>query len=154
VTLSLACPHGYDAAGQHAELRLVHTRAAQNRNEHQPLSWTGFCRARERQIALIVHTEGIADLPVVVDGAPRATTDADGNAHVLLNVPANAPVVHVSLDTSRDPQLEPRNPARAFAPSDSDGLLVFEASVARARARHAAPPKRRAAEQRGPYRLR
>jgi hypothetical protein len=152
VGVSLECPVGFLTEDRAAGLRLLHTRAAIGPGEPAPLLWTGLCRRAARAVALVVHTDALSGLPVIVDGAARTQTNADGNAHILLTIASNAASVHVSLDTSSDPLVKPQNPARVFTVSDADGLLVFDPGVARARP--APKPARRRVERAIPYRVR
>jgi hypothetical protein len=151
VAISVECPEGFLTENRPAHLRLVRTRPAIGPEAPAPLVWTGLCRRAEREIALMVHTDALSDLPVIVNGVALTRTNADGNAHVLLTLAHDVASVHVSLDTSSDPRLKPENPARVFAASDTDGLLVFDPAVARARS---TPKTARPVRRPIPYRVR
>lgn len=132
VTVSLACPSG---AASEAELSLP---------DAPPTGADGApalrlaCPIVSRDAVVLVHVSGdAASLPVKVDGAVVAHTDALGFAHV--HVRADAPAAfEVSLDTSANPTLSPANPAQRFELERGDELFVFDAALA------SSPPARKA----------
>ncbi len=110
VRLSLACPEGYSPPEALPALRLARTRRL-GHGGIQPLTLESVCTRRARAVALIVHALPGKSLPVEVDGKAVSSTDADGNAHLLLEVDRSRRMVTTRLDTIGEPSLLPHEPA-------------------------------------------
>ena len=124
IPITVKCPTGH-AAEPTAPLRLARLRGL-DRAAAKPLQSRAICARSIRDIALVVHANHGGGLPVRVDGKVAATTDPDGNAHVLLQVDHTARTLHVELDTTPYPKLTPTNPSRAFELSGTDTILILE----------------------------
>lgn len=152
--LALDCPEGYSPPPALPPLRLTRTRQLDGRGS-QALSFEAACTRRTRNVALVVHaTNGVA-LPVLVNGAEQAKTDADGNAHVLLVFDRDQRSVTVELDTTARPELRPAKPERVFELAGHDAVLLFEPSFTSTPAKRAARPARAAGPpaRHVPYRI-
>jgi len=146
---SIACPRGYAAPDTTPPVRLAHTRRISDKQE-QPVTVEAVCTRAAREIALVVHTERGPALPVLVDGKPAGSTDADGNAHVLLRVDRSMRKLDVAVDTSARADLTPKSPARSFELDGRDGVLVFAENFTQSLA---AKPKAQARPKYVPYRV-
>jgi hypothetical protein len=135
--LAVSCPEGYLQPTAVAPLRLTRTRRVGHEG-FQSLAYDVTCARRTRSVALVVHAAGAGALPVLVDGKPQSSTDAEGNAHLLLELDRQDQQVHVKLDTAAHPELRPASPERTFDLGDQDALLLFEPELSQA------PLKRRA----------
>jgi hypothetical protein len=144
--VKLSCPGRFVDPGPVPALRLVSARKLGDAGgASMPVVWTGICTRAERQVALVVHSESRAGLPVLVEGTRSGVTDAGGNLHVLLTRPTSAMPLHVVLDTSGAPALRPQNPSRVFDLGKSDEIVVFDEKFVAA-----APPVARRPQRKGP----
>ena len=91
----------------------------------------------------MVHADGRAGLPVLVDGEVVGRTNARGVAHLALHRPSNT-TFRVALDTSSRPRLRPRNPEVPFAVGDADDIFVFDQSFEQLRVRKRRRHRKRA----------
>jgi hypothetical protein len=99
---------------------------------------TGALRAVEREVpcppalrhaVVVVRTEGLADLPVVVDGREVTRTDEAGVAHLAYRGEAGGEL-DVRLDTTSAPELRPSSPERSFPiPEGGDELYVWNVEL-------------------------
>jgi hypothetical protein len=142
VPVSLACP-----AGARSDAELTLPGAPATSTDDAPALRLA-CPVVARDAVVLVRVSGDAtSLPVKVDGAVVAHTDALGFAHV--HVRAGAPAAfEVSLDTSANPSLAPANPSQHFQLERGDELFVFDAAFASsspARKARRVPGKRRRA---------
>jgi len=140
---TIECPRGYAPPDTVPQVRLTHTRRISDKQQ-QPVTVEAVCTRTAREIALVVHAERGPALPVFVDGKPAGSTDADGNAHVLLRVDRAVRKLDVAVDTSAHGDLSPKNPARSFDLDGRDGVVVFAESFSAtpaARAKIQARPK-------------
>lgn len=140
---AVECPIGYEAPDTVPLIRLSHTRRVSDK-QPQPVVAEAVCTRTARELALVVHAEHGAALPVLVEGKPAGTTDADGNAHVLLRVDRAVQKLNVAVDTSAHADLIPKSPLRSFELDGRDGVLVFTenfSAVPVARPRIQARPK-------------
>ena len=122
--IELACPKGYRPLERQPEVVLRRLSAIDARAA--ALRFDVECVPEHRLAALIVHTSH-ADLPITIHGIERARTGADGIAHVMMPLDAKQDV-HVQLDTSAHPELNPQNPVRVFHMADEDTFFVFDQS--------------------------
>lgn len=140
---AVVCPAGYVAPDTGPQIRLTHTRRITD-TRPQPVTVEAVCTRTARDIALVVHAEHGPALPVLIDGKDAGSTDADGNAHVLLRIDRAVRNLELAVDTSARADLTPRNPARSFELDGRDGVLVFAESftaTAAAKAKAQAHPK-------------
>jgi hypothetical protein len=140
--LGLACPAGFAAEPEQSVLILRRVRPL-NGGEPAPLTHALRCTPTAREAVVLVHAAGARHVPVALDGARVATTDAHGFAHVYVSR-APGSRFEVTLDTSQERELAPRSPRRSFELGDADALFVFDQSFesrARRAARPAAPPE-------------
>ncbi len=133
--LSMECPSGYSPPEALPPLRLTQTRRVGEAGP-QPLSVKATCTREMRTVAVVIRAEKGTDLPVQVDGKAAGTTDADGNAHVLLNVDRGTRSITVGFDTTTRPELLPKNPQRVYELGGRDAVVLFEPAFT------LAPPKR------------
>src|SRR5690606_32601789 len=107
-----------------------------------------LCTGKSRDVVLVVHAAGAAELPVLVDGKLASMTDAQGNAHVLVPVDRDVRSLSASLDTSSRSELKPANPSRVFELEGPDTVVIFTQHFTQVRPRRAptrsvgASPKR------------
>lgn len=134
VQLSLACSEGYSPPESLPALRLTRTRRI-GQSGTKPLTLDAVCTRRARAVVLVVHALAGKSLPVEIDGNAVGATDADGNAHLLLEVDRSRRTVTTRLDTSRQPNLLPQNPERSFELSGRDSVLLFAPEL------HDVPPR-------------
>ena len=134
VRLSLACPDGYSPPEGLPTLRLTRTRRM-GQSGTQPITLDAVCTRRTRAVALVVHALPGKSLPVEVDGKALGSTDADGNAHLLLEVDRSRRTVTTRIDTSTQPSVLPQSPERTFELSGRDSVLYFAPEL------HDVPPK-------------
>jgi hypothetical protein len=127
VAIDIQCPDGWTPTkGIHRDLRLRHMRPlGEPREDLAPLESHFVCSFPTRSHVLIVHTDGRADLPVMVTGKRVGTTDSHGVAQVVI-VGAPGDEVLVRLDTDDNPLLRPASPSRRLILPDKSRFLVFE----------------------------
>jgi hypothetical protein len=65
------------------------------------LSFETICTRQTRNVALVVHAVDGDTLPVLINGTEHATIDADGNAHLLLQVDRGERAVTVRVDLEK-----------------------------------------------------
>lgn len=83
------------------------------------------CARSSRVAALMVHADGYANMPILIDGVAQASTGPDGFAHLRLDLAPGAQF-QVSLDSSVEPTLVPVNPSQTMSMGEEDGLFVFD----------------------------
>jgi hypothetical protein len=149
--LSVECPEGYAPPQAVPPLRLTRARRVDGRTE--PLSFETTCTRQTRNVALVVRAVNGDALPVLINGTERATTDADGNAHLLLHVDRGERALTVKLDTTARPELKPAKPERTFELSGRDAIVLFEPSFVTTRAKRSPRPAGTSAPRHVPYRL-
>ena len=153
IPVGFACPTGYEASSKTPILRLTNSRALGASVRTQELPIDVSCTRNMRDVVIVVDAQGGDGLPVLVDGQERAMTDANGNAHALLALAKSTARVHVSLDTSRRPELRPQTPSRSFELTGVDAILLFEQQLSPpAASKKRRPPKK--APRHIPYPLR
>ncbi len=127
VAIDIQCPDGWTPKeGIRRDLRLRHMRPlGEPHNDFTPLESHFVCSFPTRSHVLIVHTDGRADLPILVTGKKVGTTDSHGVAQVVI-VGAPGDEVLVRLDTGDNPLLRPTSPSRRLILPDKSRFLVFE----------------------------
>jgi len=103
---------------------------------------------RQRRYAILVLTDGHANLPIRVDERPVGQTDAWGVTQLLHEGPPGGSIA-VVIDTGLRPNLRPSNPTRVFGLADHDDILLFQQDF-----RVERPADRRSASRRRRARLR
>ncbi len=127
VAIDVQCPGGWTPKeGIRRDLRLRHMRPlGEPRGDLAPLESHFECSFPTRSHVLIVHTDGRADLPVMVTGKRVGVTDSHGVAQVVI-VGAPGDEVLVRLDTGEHPLLRPASPSRRLILPDKSRFLVFD----------------------------
>lgn len=148
--ISATCPKGFAAPEKLPALRLA-TRRAIGATRPQPIPFEVVCTKSLRDYVLVVHTNQ-SSLPVIVDGQTKAATDADGNAHVALQLDRSVRSVNVTIDTSGRSQLKPLSPSRTFELDGRDAVLLVGQDFSQPKAR-VTPRPPAAPERHIPYRL-
>ena len=95
-----------------------------NNAEPQPVRILARLAPRARRYAVLVLTDGRANLPVTVGGAKKAVTDAWGVAQLLHEGPPGGSLC-VGIDTTAWPRLRPANPELRFDLSDREDILLL-----------------------------
>jgi len=129
LALSAECPPGY--ADPHS-LSDVHLRRVSGFDDD------GAARAVEREVpcapalrhaVVLVRTDGLAALPIWVDGREVTQTDDHGVAHVAFRGEPRRSF-EVMLDTEAHPTLRPSDPTRSFSvPAEQDELFVWNVEL-------------------------
>ncbi len=126
VQITHECPDGFDPPGAAQSLRLHNFRSLDQSAPRSGLSMTLPCAPTQRRVAFVVRTNGKADVPVKIDNAEVARTNAAGYAYVVRMAPPGTSF-RVSLDPSGQPNLRPQSPpARQFTLGARDDLFVVE----------------------------
>jgi len=118
------CPGGHSSSKIPDRVVFRDTRGLEG-SRTQSMKFQIRCTRNERVVALLVHAGGQAGMSVLVDGVVSGTTNAEGFAHLRLDVEPNSEF-EVSLDSSAFPELLPSNPRRVLTIGDEDELVVFE----------------------------
>ena len=113
-----------------------------NNAEPQPVRILARLAPRARRYAILVLTDGRANLPVKVGGAKMAVTDAWGVAQLLHEGPAGESL-SVGIDTAAWPRLRPANPELRFHLPDRDDILLLRQDFLEPRPWVKAPGRRR-----------
>jgi hypothetical protein len=143
VALSTACPPGYRTL--EPQRSLVLRRVQRGKEAVASLELRATCTTLERTVALVVRASGpsSAGLPIRVRGEVIGQTDSDGLAHLLLKSRPQM-TLRVTIDTSSQPSLRPRDPVHTFEVADADAVVLieqpFERAVARVRKARPAGP--------------
>ncbi len=133
VTLSATCPAGYQESPAVVQARLKSAYDLSGKAE--PTKYDAVCARVQVDVVLVVHTSGVAGIPVRVDGRAVAVTDEHGTAHIYLPSPRATKRVDVTLETSGLPTLSPASPSRSFELHSRDAILVFEQAFSSSRPR-------------------
>ena len=125
--VTVTCPSGFASPDAVPPLRLAHARTvAEQPASTSSLLFPATCTRESRDVVVLVHGEHGNALPVLVDGKPVATTDANGVAHVLVEFGRDVRSFEVRLDTSGRGDLKPANPSRTFELTGRDAVVLFE----------------------------
>lgn len=142
LALRLTCPGGYTEPKGHLSVRLARTRRV-GASAPEPQKVNAVCSKLTRKAVVVVRAPGGGELPVTVNGEPAGTTNADGNAHVLVEVHRDLRALDVAIDTKKEKFLTPQNPKKLFELHGEDAVLLYEQPFAvryRARPSTTAPP--------------
>jgi len=134
IVVTAACPPAYRTLDERREVTVRVLHAAPSQPTLTPLQLTVTCAPLELLAALVVRIRGEAasSMPIRVRDHVVGQTGRDGTAHVVLRARPDASLT-VELDTSADPQLEPRNPVRTFQLGKEPSVLVFDQTLTRPR---------------------
>ncbi|HET9955592.1 MAG TPA: hypothetical protein VFQ61_13855 [Polyangiaceae bacterium] len=88
------------------------------------------CTRVERRVVVGLRASNAGELPIRYLNQTVAKTDSSGVAHLELSVLAGQPVT-LTLDTTRDASLLPRNPELTFVASDRSELVLIEQKFSR-----------------------
>jgi len=116
------CPEGYRSP----VTPIVAVLRRANQVDRRP-EYAVSCPPLFRTLVVAVRTEHGANLPVLQLGREVARTDRSGAAHVVLKS-APEETLELTLDTSSNAALRPRNPTTRFRVGQGDELLVFNQS--------------------------
>ncbi len=133
------CPEGYRGARPNYPVTLRSAASAVG-----PLKAAIVCARTARLAAVVVRTNGAANLPVTVDGRELARTDAAGIAHFLVKASANQSF-EVGIDTSSERHLRPANPATTYKIRETDEIFVFDQAFLQEEPPSERPKRRRRA---------
>jgi hypothetical protein len=120
VRFQIRCPYGHRSPEQPLELTLTRLGAGA-----PPPEYRVRCAPELRSVVIAVRAQNGPGLPVTYLGREVARTDRSGAAHVLMQLPPTEPL-ELSLDTSSEPRLKPKNPSLRIAPPDTDAVLLFD----------------------------
>jgi hypothetical protein len=124
------CPKGYVADRDHVVVPLRDAKEVAEGEEPKgsanALSLTLQCRPNERKATVVVKAN-MANLPVRLGDTIVGKTNAEGVAYVSLQFPAKQ-VFELSLDTSSQSLLFPRNPHFPFVMPGRDEVFVIQES--------------------------
>ena len=126
VSIAVQCGAEFRAARPAASLRLTRTKQLAGRSPQSGIPYDVTCARRVRSVVIVAQADNLPGVPIAVEGKVVALTDADGIAHALVALDADARVLHVGFDTSNRHELLPKNPGRAFEVAPGDDLLIFE----------------------------
>jgi hypothetical protein len=120
--VDIACPPGHRAPPP----LLVPLRQVGREGSGQVVrpEFAAVCTPLTQSIVVAVRAEGGPHLPLMHMGRELCRTDASGAAHVLLDV-ALEDVVELTLDTSGQPSLRPRNPILRVQPGLEDAITAI-----------------------------
>ena len=121
--LRAECPDGYRTRGGESNLTLRPFALDAADGGRNRLHVAVECRPASRRAVVLVRSG--PSLPVILRGRQVSQTDANGLAHVVL---ASAPFssFDLSIDTSANPRLRPRNPSTTFSLADADQVFVYD----------------------------
>jgi hypothetical protein len=123
VALMLRCPAGY--AGNNAPVRLALRRfVTLEGSTSAPPRQRLTCNVMTRS-ALLLVSAGEPNIPILVNGAPRAVTDASGTAQLRLQGGPTTEL-QVTLDTSSRPELRPQQPSQTFTLGQTAEFFTFQ----------------------------
>lgn len=114
------CPEGFRSPAQ--PITVVLRRVSEQGKKPE---YPARCEPRLRTVIVAVRAENGADLPILYLGREVARTDSAGAAHFALKS-APQDTVEVTLDTSKNQQLRPRNPSARFEVAQRDDVYLFQ----------------------------
>jgi hypothetical protein len=149
LTLSVKCPLGYVSGNESIPVALRRLATLDATQAQPTIRQRLVCNASEETSVVVVNV-GRANLPVLVNDAMQATTNANGIAHVALRGKPNTAFT-IALDTTAHPELHPQNPTRTFTLGKTPELFVFQQQIQGEKAR----PRRAYKKSAGavPYRI-
>ncbi len=124
VPLAVECPDAYRSPSDVRPLRLQSFQQLEPADDSPMIRRTVFCLPTERNAAIVVRTDGLADLPISIRGREVARTDQSGIAHFSLRLRPNRSV-RVRLDTSSRPDVRPQRPESTLRMPDRDEVFII-----------------------------
>jgi hypothetical protein len=114
------CPDGYRSPSEPVSVVLRRLSEATKTPEYP-----ARCEPLLRVAIVAVRAEKGPDLPVLYLGQVVARTDSAGAAHFMVKS-APQDTMEVTLDTSSNEQLRPRNPSARFEVAQRDDIYLFQ----------------------------
>lgn len=148
LSLRVVCPAGHKSASEPTSIALRRLATLDDTSSTPALRQRLICNATEQSSVVLVSSE--PNLPVVINGAPQAVTNAAGIAHVLFQGKPNTPF-ELKLDTTSHPELHPQNPSRTFTLNETATIFTFQQPLKAERARTRRATKK--PERTVPYRI-
>ena len=137
LSFRIDCPKGHKSPTKPLSVVLRKTSEREKRPEY-----SASCLPTMRTVVVAVRAEDGPNLPVRYLDREVGRTDKSGAAHVLLKAAPNDSL-ELTLDTSRAPQLTPKNPTARFQTSHQDEVFVFNQAftVEKPKVQKSAPKK-------------
>ncbi len=135
------CPRGYRDADAPKVLRSREFKGIAARV--LPIEVTLRCRHESRLAVFVVRAEGLAGLPVLLDGREVARTNDAGVAHFSVRGAPGTDFV-LKLDTNAHPRLTPQFPSHQRRLADADQIFVVTQTFdtrRKARRKRPRPPR-------------
>jgi hypothetical protein len=123
--LRVACPEDYASPDAAISISL-RTLAGSNSVPR----YKAMCPPLLRSLVVAVRTQHASGLPVTFRGREIARTDQTGTTHVLLRVPPKEQIA-LTLDTSAEPHLRPKNPELTVDMPPQDKIVLFDKTFTR-----------------------
>ena len=152
VATDIICPKNWIAAGKsNQKLILKKTKAISSNAEIGP-GLQFLCLPQQKDHVLIVKTNGVAQLPIQLNGETVAATDNHGVAQVVVSGRSDEQV-HLRVTTDAYPLLRPQNPSLIISLPAKRKIMVFEQTFEEARTPRKRMQNKRVTRHRGPRRL-
>lgn len=121
IDLTVSCPDGYASPTKPITITLRKVSDESSKRPEYPVS----CPPTTRSVVIAVRADNAPNMPVMYLGQVRARTDAAGAAHFVV---PGAPddLLEITLDTSSDDKILPRNPTTRINVRPYDDIYVFE----------------------------
>jgi hypothetical protein len=119
LSFRIDCPKGHKSPTKPLSVVLRKSSEREKRPEY-----TVSCLPTLRTVVVAVRAEDGPNLPVRYLDREVGRTDKSGAAHVLLKAAPNE-ALELTLDTSKAPQLSPKNPTARFQTSHQDEVFVL-----------------------------
>jgi len=119
IELEVACPTGFRSPEAALRVTLRHAVGTSERPEY----FTA-CPPLTRKLVVAARLEHGANLPIRYLGRELARSDSDGVAHLLVEGETDK-TVELTVDTSEQPQLRPKNPTARFRIGNRDDIVVL-----------------------------
>jgi hypothetical protein len=139
--LEVACPAGYRSP--EASLSVTLRRAAERPE------YFAACPPLSRKLVVAARLEHGAGLPIRYLGRELARSDAAGVAHLVIEAESDK-TIELTVDTTEQPSLRPKNPSARFRLGNKDELVVLEQAFQSSKK----PVTRGPARPSGPVRIR
>lgn len=121
------CPEGSASESDTKSLSLISFQSIDPSSNATGLQMTVRCTPNERPVAFVVNSDGIAGLPVLIDGDEVARTDEAGLAHVVMDSLPNRNF-QVQLATAGF-RVAPENPQQIFTLGAEPEVFVFDPNM-------------------------
>jgi hypothetical protein len=120
VSLSVKCPDGFASPEKPVVVGLRRLAAGSPAPKFET-----ECVPLLRTIVAGLRTENGPNLPIMRLNQVVGHTDAQGVAHIVLEVSPKQPIT-LTIDTSGNPNLRPHNPTLTFVPGERDEMVLLE----------------------------